>query len=104
MLQFSRSMGGTFGVSVMGAALTARLASNLNASGLDLSLVSQLLDPIPGSEGLIDSAARLAMANAVHVIFLIAFVTAVLALASVLFTPRTELKDQPAAPTPVVAD
>src|SRR5918996_233364 len=41
MLQFSRSMGGTLGVSVMGAALSARLASNLHASGLASSLVEQ---------------------------------------------------------------
>jgi MFS family permease len=49
-MQFSRSIGGTIGVSVMGAALSARLISNLSAAGLDLDLVSQLLNPIPGSE------------------------------------------------------
>src|SRR5688572_26890731 len=58
MLQFSRSMGGTLGVSVMGAALSARLASNLRASGLDPSLVEQLLEPLPGSEVLINASAR----------------------------------------------
>src|ERR1041385_540304 len=45
-LQFSRSIGGTLGVSVMGAALSARLVSNLSASGMDLSIVDQLLDPV----------------------------------------------------------
>ena len=45
-LQFSRSMGGTLGVSVMGAALSARLASH----HLDPDMVRQLLDPLPGAE------------------------------------------------------
>jgi hypothetical protein len=36
-MQFSRSIGGTLGVSVMGAALSTRAAANLLASGLDLS-------------------------------------------------------------------
>src|SRR5688572_33385519 len=60
MLQFSRSMGGTLGVSVMGAVLSARLASNLRASGLDPSLVEQLLEPLPGSEVVINASARAA--------------------------------------------
>jgi MFS family permease len=107
MIQFSRSMGGTLGVSVMGAALSARLASNLNASGLDAGLVTQLLDPIPGSGAVIDTGARAAMANAIHLVFLIAFVAAVLALVSAIFTPRKELRENPVPPpitTSVSAD
>lgn len=103
MLQFSRSMGGTLGVSVMGAALSARLASNLNASGLDLSLVSQLLDPAPGSEVVIEAGARLAMADAIHLVFVIAFVAAALGWVSAIFTPRKELTDN-AAVLPATAD
>ncbi|MBN2115774.1 MAG: MFS transporter [Anaerolineales bacterium] len=93
-LQFSRSMGGTLGVSVMGAALSARLASNLVAADLDPDLVRQLLDPLPGSQVIIAEGARLAMADAIHVVFVIAFFAAALALITVLFTPRTELKEQ----------
>lgn len=104
MLQFSRSMGGTLGVSVMGAALSARLASNLSASGLDLDLIAQLLDPVPGSESIIDAGARLAMADAIHLVFLIAFVAAVLGLASAIFTPRKELTDNAAIVSPAIAD
>jgi EmrB/QacA subfamily drug resistance transporter len=108
-LQFSRSIGGTFGVSVMGAALSARLASNLNASGLDLSLVAGLLDPLPGSQVVINEGARLALANAIQLVFIIALVAAVLGLASTLFTPNRELKDRSATsseskPAPVSAD
>jgi MFS family permease len=93
-LQFSRSMGGTLGVSVMGAALSARLASSLLASGLDLELVRQLLDPVPGSEVVIAEGARAAMADGIHLVFLIAFVAAALAMVTVFFTPRTELREQ----------
>lgn len=95
MLQFSRSMGGTLGVSVMGAALSARLAANLNASGLDPNLVAQLLDPLPGSEVVIHAGARLAMADAIHLVFVIAFAAAALALVFTFFTPRTKLRDRP---------
>jgi len=106
MLQFSRSMGGTLGVSVMGAALSARLASNLSASGLDPEMVAQLLDPIPGSAVVIDAGVRLAMANAIHLVFLVAFVAAALGLVSAFFTPRKELIEQlpEREPSPMSAD
>jgi EmrB/QacA subfamily drug resistance transporter len=93
-LQFSRSIGGTLGVSVMGAALSARLASNLSASGLDPKLVEILLDPLPGSEIVVDEGVRLALANAIHLVFVIAFAAAVLGLVAVFFTPRKELKEK----------
>ena len=109
MLQFSRSMGGTLGVSVMGAALSARLASNLRASGLDPQMVEQLLEPTPGSEVLINAAARAAMADAIHLIFVIAFVAAALGLVAAFFTPRKELVEtmssaRESAPSPLSAD
>jgi hypothetical protein len=99
-MQFSRSIGGTLGVSVMGAALSARLAANLNASGLDLGLVSQLLNPLPGSETVINDAVRIAVANAINLVFVIAFFAALLGLAATFFSPRHELKDKPAGTEP----
>ena len=93
-LQFSRSIGGTLGVSVMGAALSARLASNLVESRLDPELVRRLLDPLPGAEVVIAEGARAAMADAIHLVFIIAFVAAALAMVTVFFTPRKELTDQ----------
>lgn len=105
MLQFSRSIGGTLGVSVMGAALSMRLASKLNAEGLDLNLVTQLLNPLPGSHIVVDGGVRLAMANAIHLVFVIAFVSAVLGLVTVFFTPHQELKEKTVkaeAPAPSV--
>ena len=93
-LQFSRSIGGTLGVSVMGAALSTRLAANLSASGLDPEMVSQLLDPLPGAQAVFNEGARIAVADAVTVVFLFAFIAAGLALASTFFTPRTALKER----------
>jgi EmrB/QacA subfamily drug resistance transporter len=93
-LQFSRSIGGTLGVSVMGAALSARLASNLVESRLDPELVRQLLDPLPGSQVVIAEGARAAMADAIHLVFIIAFAAAALAMVTVFFTPRKELTEQ----------
>jgi EmrB/QacA subfamily drug resistance transporter len=99
-LQFSRSMGGTLGVSVMGAALSARLASNLIAARLDPELVQQLLDPLPGAQVVIAEGARAAMADAIHLVFLIAFAAAALAMVTVFFTPRKELTDRATEPEP----
>jgi len=95
-MQFSRSIGGTLGVSVMGAALSLRLASELTASGLDASLVSQLLNPVPGSEALINAGVRIAMANAIDLVFMIAFIAAALSLVIAFLTPRTQLKEKAA--------
>jgi EmrB/QacA subfamily drug resistance transporter len=93
-IQFSRSMGGTLGVSVMGAALSLRLASNFRASGLDPNLVSQLLNPLPGAETLINEGGRVAMSNAIGLVFLIAFIAAALGLVTAFFAPRKELKEK----------
>ncbi len=105
-LQFSRSIGGTLGVSVMGAALSARLASNFIASHLDPELVRQLLDPLPGSQVVIEEGARVAMADAIHLVFVIAFVAAALAMVTVFFTPRKELTEKAPErePSPMSAD
>jgi EmrB/QacA subfamily drug resistance transporter len=103
-LQFSRSIGGTLGVSVMGAALSARLASNLVEARLDPDLVRQLLNPLPGAEVVIAEGARAAMADAIHLVFVIAFGAAILAMVTVLFTPRKELTDRQPERSPVSAD
>ncbi|HEX5837511.1 MAG TPA: MDR family MFS transporter [Anaerolineales bacterium] len=93
-MQFSRSIGGTLGVSVMGAALSTRLVSNLAASGLDLERVSRLLNPLPGDEALLTDAVRIAVADAINIVFIIAFIAAFLGLISTLFTPRKELTER----------
>ncbi len=109
-MQFSRSMGGTLGVSAMGAALGMRLASNLSASGLDPELVTRLLDPLPGAEAVLDSSLRFAVADAIGIVFILALAAATLALLTVFFfTPRIQLTETSSskaedAPPSMVAD
>jgi EmrB/QacA subfamily drug resistance transporter len=91
-LQFSRSIGGTLGVSVMGAALSFRLASALTAAGLDPNVVSvdELIDPLPTADAsaVLEGALRGALASAIQVVFIIALVAAALALVVTFFAPR----------------
>jgi EmrB/QacA subfamily drug resistance transporter len=101
-IQFSRSIGGTLGVSVMGAALSASLAASLSASGLGLELISQLLNPL-GAQAVVSGAVRIAVADAIDLVFRIAFAAALLALAVTFFAPRQDLRDQAAEEEPIVA-
>jgi MFS family permease len=92
-VQFSRSIGGTVGVSVMGVVLSVGLASRLAAAGLDPNSVSvdSLINPL-GSEGNVtavaEGALRTALAGAIGTVFWIAFVAAALGLLATFFTPK----------------
>jgi EmrB/QacA subfamily drug resistance transporter len=103
-LQFTRSIGGTIGVSVMGAALSLWLAGNLATAGLDPSTVSasSLLDPLAsaGASTSLDGALRGALGGAIQGVFIIGFVGALLAFAATALTPAAPVKrdvPQPAA-------
>jgi len=99
-LQFSRSIGGTIGVSVMGAALSLWLASNLVAAGLDPNTVSanSLLDPLAhgaaagGGTAAADGVLRQALGGAIQGVFIIGFVGALLAFLVTALTPPSPLK------------
>lgn len=100
-LQFSRSMGGTLGVSVMGAFLALRLPAALTARGLDPDAVSlgSLIEPIEGAAPMLNGPLREAMAVAISGIFAIAFVGAVLGLAASAFAPAGRIGSlQPGVP------
>jgi EmrB/QacA subfamily drug resistance transporter len=90
-LQFSRSIGGTLGVSVMGAALSVRLAAGLAAAGLNPATISvnELLDPLAraGASVTIEGALRDALASAIQGVFVIAFIAAALGLAVTFLAP-----------------
>jgi hypothetical protein len=90
-IQFSRSIGGTLGVSVMGVMLSLGLASRLAAAGLDPNSVSvdSLLEPAGGSATAVaDSALQTALAGSIASIFFVAFVASVLGLIVTLFAPE----------------
>jgi EmrB/QacA subfamily drug resistance transporter len=91
-LQFSRSIGGTLGVSVMGALLSVRLTTSLQAAGLDLTAVDRLLAPDPGASAVVDNAMRGMVADALTGVFWIAVIGAVRGLVGVLvLTPREQI-------------
>lgn len=93
-LQFSRSIGGTLGVSIMGAILSAQLASGLLAAGLDPASVSlsALLDPIAqANSAALDGTLRTVLASAILGVFWLAFGAAVIGLAVTLLAPAVQL-------------
>lgn len=89
-LQFSRSIGGTLGVSVLGAFLSTQLASHLAASGLNPAAVSldSLIDPITGAASTaLKGPLREALAISIAHMFILAFAAGVAALAVTAFAP-----------------
>jgi hypothetical protein len=90
-IQFSRNIGGALGVSVMGAALSLRLAARLAAAGLDPGVISLegLLHPMARTTANVvwEGTLRNALAGAMQGVFVIAFVAAALGLVATTFAP-----------------
>lgn len=99
-VQFSRSIGGALGVSVMGVALSLHLAAHLLEAGLDPTQISvdTLLDPIAqaATHLVLEATLREALAGAIQGIFVIAFIAAALGLLATAFAPQGRI-DQLAA-------
>jgi hypothetical protein len=90
-LQFSRSIGGALGVSVMGAVLSFRLAARLAEAGLDPAAISvdSLLDPLAQAANslVLEDTLRSALAGAIQGVFVIALIAAALGLLATTFAP-----------------
>jgi EmrB/QacA subfamily drug resistance transporter len=90
-LQFSRSIGGALGVSVMGAVLSFRLAAHLAEAGLDPAAISvdSLLDPLAQAANslVLEGTLRTALAGAIQGVFVIALIAAALGLLATTFAP-----------------
>jgi EmrB/QacA subfamily drug resistance transporter len=105
-VQFSRSIGGTFGVSIMGAVLAAGLASGLAAAGLDPQSVSlnSLIDPLQQSSASLDDTLRQALSGAMGAVFWIALAASIGALVVTYFAPHRSsaqaAREAHPAPTP----
>jgi hypothetical protein len=101
-------MGGTFGVSVMGATLAAGLASGLVAAGVDPSTVSLngLIDPLKkSSASALDSTLQQALGGAMHWVFLIALLASIGALIVTTLAPRGTVQSaQAIQPAPTSAE
>lgn len=89
-VQFSRNIGGTVGVSVMGVILATRLASALTLEGIDPKSVSlnAMLDPIAGAASMNLGPMREALASAMQAVFIGAFVATVFAWLITALAPR----------------
>lgn len=95
-LTFSRNIGGTLGVSVMGAILASRVAANLLAAGLDPTTI-ELSSLLAGHSAAVTAAAPEAIAAigaAVGSVFAAALVAAVLALLVTLAAPRERIAER----------
>lgn len=92
-LQFSRTIGGTFGVAVLGALLSARLAAALAGAGLDPAAVplDGLLGEGASGAAVLGEQARIALAAAMANMFRSTLVVSVLAFAVTLLAPRMTL-------------
>lgn len=102
-LQFSRNIGGTLGVSVMGAILATSATANLLARGIDPGSVS--LSALIGGADLASLGARgtaveAAIAGAVASVFVAALLASVGALVVTLFAPRERLGKRMTAVAP----
>lgn len=87
-LQFSRSIGGTLGVSILGMFLTSSLASQLGRAGVNGAVsLNSLIDPLSGAGSALGGPLREALAVAVAHMFIIALVAALAGLIVVFFSP-----------------
>jgi MFS family permease len=88
-LQFSRSIGGTLGVSVLGVFLSTRLAGHLVAANIDPNSVSlnNLIDPVAGANLALGDSLRSALAVSIADLFIIAFAAALAGLLVTFLAP-----------------
>lgn len=93
-LTFSRNIGGTLGVSIMGALLSFGLASGLAAAGLGEGVsVDALIDPAAQSGLLSNPALVTVMAQTLQSVFLFSFLATLAGLFVALLSPRGNVQD-----------
>jgi MFS family permease len=88
-VQFSRSIGGTLGVSIMGVFLSTRLANLLTQAGVNPASVSlnSLIDPLTRASAALEGPMRSALGTSIANMFIIAFGSACAGLVAVMFAP-----------------
>ncbi len=88
-LQFSRSIGGTLGVSILGVFLSTRLVNLLSQAGIDPRSVSlnSLIDPLAQTSAALEGPMRSALGTSIANMFIIAFISASAGLVAVMFAP-----------------
>jgi EmrB/QacA subfamily drug resistance transporter len=97
LLTFMRTIGGSIGVSFMGAVMTARLTSGLADLGGNAASITpeMLLDPIASTQIPPQAleAVREVLAAALQPVFMITLVATILAFIATLFTPRGSVEE-----------
>ena len=91
-MQFSRSIGGTLGVSVMGVILSVQLSANLRTVGAAAAGFSldTLLRPVGGAAPAVNIVLREALTAALQSVFVAALVAAVAGLVVTALAPALE--------------
>jgi hypothetical protein len=94
-LTFSRNIGGTLGVSIMGALLSFGLASGLTAAGLGEGVsVDALIDPAASHGGVLSNPVLVTvLAQALQSVFLFSFLAALAGFFVALLSPRGNVQD-----------
>jgi Na+/melibiose symporter-like transporter len=93
-LTFSRNIGGTVGVSIMGALLSFGLTAGLAASGLGKGVSVDALPNPTTASGLLSNPALVdALAQALQGVFLFSFIATVAGLVVAFFSPRGRVQD-----------
>ncbi|PKO06699.1 MAG: MFS transporter [Chloroflexi bacterium HGW-Chloroflexi-3] len=89
-IQFSRNIGGTIGVSVLGVFLSSRLSRLLIESGFNISTISlsSLINQTQGTDATFSEPLRIALSTSMANMFYIALGAAVLGFIVILFTPK----------------
>jgi EmrB/QacA subfamily drug resistance transporter len=90
-LQFSRSIGGAFGIGIMGAILSAIVVAHLVAAGLDASTSLNSLIDSPGSDSAVQAMLRDALSAGIRSVFIVGFIASVLGLLVTLLAPRGQI-------------
>jgi EmrB/QacA subfamily drug resistance transporter len=90
-LQFSRSIGGAFGIGIMGAILSAIVVTHLVAAGLDASTSLNSLIDSPGSDSAVQAMLRDALSAGIRGVFIVGFIASVLGLLVTLLAPRGQI-------------
>jgi EmrB/QacA subfamily drug resistance transporter len=106
-LQFSRSIGGTLGVSVMGVILSMQLARNLRLVGVDSAGIdlNALLSPVTqAGASAVNAVLRVALTGALQSVFVAALIAAVAGLAVTSLAPRGNVFRATPAPEAIEAD
>ncbi len=92
-IQFSRNIGGTLGVSILGVILSTRLSTLLTQAGQNAETVSlnSLIHSLPETSAAINVALQQALGTSMANMFIASFIASILSLIAVFFTPKGRL-------------